>query len=134
MCGIGALRFFLQFQLILPEHRVLMVINCNQSLFAVRHHMLCFLHQHCHHNIFFSETIYWILTKHHRNDPWVVHYQSCFKDSSWLHKKFMGSENRCKICCKYIWHMTSSTTGIMLCLGSKMASMRCESRSQSQEI
>ena len=33
-----------------------------------------------------SETSYWILTKLHRNDPWVVLYQSCSNRSSWLHK------------------------------------------------
>ena len=33
-----------------------------------------------------SETAYWILTKLHRNDPWVVPYQSCSNCSSWLHK------------------------------------------------
>ena len=33
-----------------------------------------------------SETAYWILTKLHRNDPWVVPYQSCSNRSSWLHK------------------------------------------------
>ena len=33
-----------------------------------------------------SETTYWILTKLHRNDPWVVLYQNCSNRSSWLHK------------------------------------------------
>ena len=33
-----------------------------------------------------SETAYWTLTKLHRNDPWVVPYQSCSNRSSWLHK------------------------------------------------
>jgi len=33
-----------------------------------------------------SETAYWILTKLHRNDPWLVPYQSCSNRSSWLHK------------------------------------------------
>jgi len=33
-----------------------------------------------------SETASWILTKLHRNDPWVVLYQSCSNRSSWLHK------------------------------------------------
>ena len=36
--------------------------------------------------IFSSETAYWILTKLHRNDPWVVPYQSCTNRSSWLLK------------------------------------------------
>jgi len=36
-------------------------------------------------NIFSSETTHWILTKLHRNDPWVVPYQSCSTRSSWLH-------------------------------------------------
>jgi len=33
-----------------------------------------------------SETTHWILTKLHRNNPWVVPYQSCSNRSSWLHK------------------------------------------------
>ena len=33
-----------------------------------------------------SETTYWILTKLHRNDPWVVLYQSCSNLSSKLQK------------------------------------------------
>ena len=37
-------------------------------------------------NIFSSETAHWILTKLHRNDPWVVPYQSCSNGSDWLHK------------------------------------------------
>jgi len=37
-------------------------------------------------NIFSSETTYWTLTKLHRNDPWVVPYQSCSNGSDWLHK------------------------------------------------
>jgi len=36
-------------------------------------------------NIFSSETTYWILTKLHRNDPWVIPYQSCSNGSDWLH-------------------------------------------------
>ena len=36
-------------------------------------------------NIFSSETTHWILTKLHRNDPWVVPYQSCSNGSDWLH-------------------------------------------------
>jgi len=37
-------------------------------------------------NDIFSLTTYGNLTKHHRNDPWVVPYQSCSNHSSWLHK------------------------------------------------
>ena len=37
-------------------------------------------------NYISSETAFWILTKLHRNDPWVVPYQSCSNRSSWLHK------------------------------------------------
>ena len=37
-------------------------------------------------NIFSFETTHWILTKLHRNDPWVVPYQSCSNGSDWLHK------------------------------------------------
>ena len=34
-------------------------------------------------NIFSSETTHWIWTKLHRNDPWVVPYQSCSNGSDW---------------------------------------------------
>ena len=37
-------------------------------------------------NIFSSETTHWIWTKLHRNDPWVVPYQSCSNGSDYLHK------------------------------------------------
>jgi len=36
-------------------------------------------------NIFSSETTNWILTKLHRNGPWVIPYQSCSNGSDWLH-------------------------------------------------
>ena len=36
-------------------------------------------------NIFSSEAAHWILTKLHRDDPWVVPYQSC-SNCSRLHK------------------------------------------------
>jgi len=57
-----------------PEHKVLRVSYCDRSLSVVR--KLFFL------NIS-SETTF---TKLHRNDPWVVPYQSCSNCSSWLHK------------------------------------------------
>jgi len=47
--------------------RVLRVSCCDRPLFVVR--QLVYL------NIFSSETAYWILTKLHKNDPWVVPYQ-----------------------------------------------------------
>jgi len=37
-------------------------------------------------NIFSSATTHWILTKLHRNDPWVVPYQSCSNGFDWLYK------------------------------------------------
>ena len=33
-----------------------------------------------------SETAYWIFTKLHRNDPWVVPYQNYANGYDWLHK------------------------------------------------
>jgi len=42
----------------------------------------------------FSLTTNGNLTKLHRNDPWVVPYQSCSNRSSWLHKLVTGSINR----------------------------------------
>jgi len=42
--------------------------------------------KHFYLNIFSSETTHWILTKLHRNDPWVVPYQTCSNRSSWLRK------------------------------------------------
>ena len=49
-------------------------------------------------NIFSSETTHLIWTKLHRNDPWVVPYQSCSNDSDWLHKLVTGSKNRFSKC------------------------------------
>ena len=49
-------------------------------------------------NNIFSLTIYGNFTKLHRNDPWVVPYQSCSNRSSWLHKKGTGSKNRFSKC------------------------------------
>jgi len=45
-------------------------------------------------NDFFSWTTNGNLTKLHRNDPWMVPYQSCSNRSSWLQKWVMGSINR----------------------------------------
>ena len=45
-----------------------------------------------------SKTAHWILTKLHRNDPWVVPYYSCSNCSSWLHKEVTGSKNRFSKC------------------------------------
>jgi len=56
---------------------VLRVSYCDWPLSIVR--QLFYL------NIFSSETAHWILTKLHRNDPWVVPYQSCSNRSSWFH-------------------------------------------------
>jgi len=49
-------------------------------------------------NIFSSENTHWILTKLHRNDPWVVPYQCCSNCFIWLHKKVTGSKNRFSKC------------------------------------
>jgi len=38
-------------------------------------------------NIFSSETAHWILTKLHRNTPWVVPYQRCSNGFDWLYEK-----------------------------------------------
>jgi len=72
-----------------PEHKVLKVIfvmaYCPSSIVrpsdraSVRASTISL-------NNMSSETAYWILTKLHRNDPWVVPYQSCSNRSSWLHK------------------------------------------------
>jgi len=45
-------------------------------------------------NNFSSKTTHWILTILHRNDPWVVLYQSCSNRSSWLHKYVTRLQNR----------------------------------------
>ena len=67
-----------------PEHKVLMVSYCDGDLSVVvcRASSVNFFYL----NIFFSETTHWILTKLHRNDPWVVPYYSCSNGSDWLHK------------------------------------------------
>ena len=76
-----------------PEHKVLMVSYCDRSLSVVRRRASCGVRRASsvvrklfYLNIFSSETAHWILTKLHRNDPWVVPYQSCSNCFSWLHK------------------------------------------------
>ena len=61
-----------------PEHKVLRVSYCDRPLSVV-------VRKPFYLNIS-SETTHWILTKLHRNDPWVVPYQSCSNGSDWLHK------------------------------------------------
>jgi len=69
-----------------PEHKVLRVSYCDRSLSVVRRRPASVVRKLFYLNIFSSETAHWILTKLHRNDPWVVPYQSCSNCSSWLHK------------------------------------------------
>ena len=69
-----------------PEHKVLMVRYCDRPLSVVVRHASCVVRKLFYLNIFSSETAHWILTKLHRNDPWVVPYQSCSNCYSWLHK------------------------------------------------
>ena len=69
-----------------PEHKVLMVSYCDRALSVVVRRPSCFVRKLFYLNIFSSETTHWILTKLHRNDPWVVPYQSCSNGSDWLHK------------------------------------------------
>ena len=76
-----------------PEHKVLMVSYCDRALSVVRRRPSSVVRRASsvvrklfYLNIFFSETTHWILTKLHRNDPWVVPYQSCSNGSDWLHK------------------------------------------------
>ena len=57
---------------------------CNPSMPGVRRPSV--RHSTISLNNISSETAFWILTKLHRNDPWVVPYQSCSNRSSWLHK------------------------------------------------
>ena len=64
-----------------PEHEVLSELLCS---FNVRRP--CIRASTISLNNISSETAYWILTKLHRNDPWVVPYQSSSNRSSWLHK------------------------------------------------
>ena len=69
-----------------PEHKVLMVSYCDRALSIVRRRASSVVHKLFYLNIFSSETTHWILTKLHRNDPWVVPYQSCSNGSDWLHR------------------------------------------------
>ena len=69
-----------------PEHKVLRVSYCDRSLSVVRRRASCVVRKLFYLNSFSSETAHWILTKLHRNDPWVVPYQSCSNGSDWLHK------------------------------------------------
>jgi len=68
-----------------PEHKLLRVRYCDRLLSVVRR-ALSVVRKLFYLNIFSSETTHLILTKLHRNDPWVVPYQSCSNGSDWLHK------------------------------------------------
>jgi len=63
-----------------PEHTVLKVSFCDGPLSVV--HRPCV--RLCVRQQFLLKRR--ILTKLHRNDPWVVPYQSCSNRFSWLHK------------------------------------------------
>jgi len=67
-----------------PEHKVLMVSYCDRPSSVVRRPS-CVVRKLFYLNIS-SGTTHWILTKLHRNNPWVVPYQSCSNGSDWLHK------------------------------------------------
>jgi len=76
-----------------PEHKVLMVSYCDRALSVVCRRPSCVVRRASsvvrklfYLNIFSSESTYWMLTKLHRNDPWVVPYQSCSNGYDWLHK------------------------------------------------
>ena len=69
-----------------PEHKVLRVSYCDRPLSVVVRRASCVVRKLFYLNIFSSETTHWTLTKLHRNDPWVVPYQSCSNGSDWLHK------------------------------------------------
>ena len=76
-----------------PEHKVLRVSYCDRPLLVVRRRASsvvrrpsCVVRKLFYLNIFSSETTHWILTKLHRNDPWVVPYQNCSNGSDWLDK------------------------------------------------
>jgi len=73
-------------------------------------------------NDIFSGTTNGNLTKLHRNDPWVVPYQSCLNRSSWLHKEVTGSKNRFSKCN----FQKSSTTKVVqiMALGTKFTPPR----------
>ena len=64
-----------------------MSVVCRRpSSVVVRRRPSCVVRKLFYLNIFLSETARWILTKLHRNDPWVVFYQTCSNGSDWLHK------------------------------------------------
>ena len=66
-----------------PEYKVLKVSFCDGPLSVVHPSVRA---STISLNNFSSETAHWILTKLHRNDPWVVPYQSYSNGSDWLHK------------------------------------------------
>jgi len=77
-----------------PEHEVLRVSYCDRPLSVVCRRASCVVRQPFYLNIFFSETAHWILTKLHRNGPWVIPYQSCSNGFDWLQRKVIRSRNR----------------------------------------
>ena len=73
-----------------PEHKVLRVSYCDRPLSVVRRRASSVVRRASSVNLFYlnifsSKTTHWILTKLHRNDPWVVPYQNCSNGSDWLH-------------------------------------------------
>ena len=70
-----------------PEHKVLKVSFCDGPLSIIHVCVRASVRASTISvNNFSSETTHWILTKLHRNDPWVIVYQNCSNRSSWLHK------------------------------------------------
>jgi len=65
---------------------------CDRPLSVIRRRPLSVVRQLFYLNIFSSETTHRILTKLHRNDPWVVPYQNCWKGSDWLHSRSRGQK------------------------------------------
>jgi len=74
------------------------IVTCLCPSFVVKCRLPCVFRKLFYLNIFSSETTHWILIKLHRNDPWVVPYQSCLNGSDWLHKKVTGSKSRFSKC------------------------------------
>ena len=58
---------------------------CDHILSVVRRVCVCACVGACVHKQFLQKATYWILTKLHRNDPWLVLFQSCSVGSGQLH-------------------------------------------------
>jgi len=78
--SLSVLSFCLCHKVYLKQEECLFFVYCDRPLSVVRCASSVVCKLFCL-NIFSSKAAHWILTKLHRNDPWVVPYQNCSNGS-----------------------------------------------------